>query len=79
MDIDSVNDRLDSIRKIKQKKQKTGAINELSQDIIRRWQLGSGDNSVDIVRAVRDFVFEFDEKNHLLADLNTALHTTPDN
>jgi len=71
---DFIDDRLESIQKIKNLRCRRGATSELADQIITEFQSGNHDIDRDEVRRVRNMLLEIDRDNFIIGQLNWVIH-----
>ena len=71
---DFIDDRLESIQKIKNLRCRRGATSELADQIVTEFQSGNHDIDRDEVRRVRNMLLEIDRDNFIIGQLNWVIH-----
>jgi hypothetical protein len=71
---DFINDRLESIQKIKNVRCRRGAASELADQIVSEFQGGNRGIDRDEVRSVRRMLLEIDRDNFIIGQLNWVIH-----
>ena len=71
---DFINDRLESIEKIKKLHCRRGAASELADQIVSEYKGGNRTIDRDDVRSVRNLLLEIDRDNFIINQLNWVIH-----
>jgi len=70
-----INERVESINKIKKPHWKKGAASELADTFISEWTSGHCSIDIDDARLVRNFMYEIDKNSFVLSSLNKIIHS----
>lgn len=71
---DFINDRLESIQRIKNLRCRCGATSELADQIVTEFRGGNRNIDRDDVRGVRNLLLEIDRSNFIISQLNWVIH-----
>ena len=71
---DFINDRLESIQRIKNLRCRRGAASELADQIVSEFRGGNRNIDRDDVRGVRNLLLEIDRSNFIINQLNWVIH-----
>jgi hypothetical protein len=71
---DFINDRLESIQRIKNLRCRRGATSELADQIVTEFRGGNRNIDRDDVRGVRNLLLEIDRSNFIISQLNWVIH-----
>ena len=71
---DFINDRLESIQRIKNLRCRRGATSELADQIVTEFRGGNSNIDRDDVRGVRNLLLEIDRSNFIISQLNWVIH-----
>jgi hypothetical protein len=72
---DFINDRLESIQRIKSLHCRRGAASELADQIVTEYRGGNRNIDRDDVRGVRNLLLDIDRSNFIISQLNWVIHT----
>lgn len=71
---DFINDRLESIQKIRNLRCRRGAASELADQIVSEFRGGNRSLDRDDVRGVRNLLLDIDRDNFIINQLNWVIH-----